>query len=94
VRTTEELLERKSGGSGLENRDYLPWESVALTTRHLYPQTLALTSPASGGHSVGIVRSPTKATEFSFFLFNASKCSNEEVMLHVIRKHKLTSEEG
>jgi hypothetical protein len=28
---------------------------------------LALTSPTSGGHSVGIVRLQTKATEFSFF---------------------------
>jgi hypothetical protein len=34
----------------------------------LYPQKLALTSPAGGGRSVGIVRSPTKATEFSFSL--------------------------
>ena len=31
----------------------------------LYPQKLALTSPAGGGRSVGIVRSRTKATEFS-----------------------------
>jgi hypothetical protein len=34
----------------------------------LYPQKLALTSPTSGGRSVGIVRSRTKATEFSFSL--------------------------
>jgi hypothetical protein len=27
VRTTEELLWRNSIGSGLENRDYRPWES-------------------------------------------------------------------
>ena len=31
----------------------------------LYPQKLALTSPTGGGLSVGIVRSRTKATEFS-----------------------------
>ena len=31
----------------------------------LYPQNLALTSPTGGGRSVGIVRSRTKATEFS-----------------------------
>ena len=31
----------------------------------LYPQKLALTSPSGGGRSVGIVRSRTKATEFS-----------------------------
>jgi len=30
----------------------------------LYPQKLALTSPTSGGRSVGMVRSRTKATEF------------------------------
>jgi hypothetical protein len=34
----------------------------------MYPQKLALTSPTSGGRSVGIVRSRTKATEFSFFM--------------------------
>jgi len=32
----------------------------------LYPQKLALTSPSGGGRSVGMVRSRTKATEFSF----------------------------
>jgi len=30
-----------------------------------HPQKLALTSPTGGGRSVGIVRSRTKATEFS-----------------------------
>ena len=34
----------------------------------LYPQKLALTSPTGGGHSVGMVRSRTKATEFSLVL--------------------------
>jgi hypothetical protein len=32
--TTEELLERKSSGSGLENGDYGRRGSAALTTRH------------------------------------------------------------
>jgi hypothetical protein len=32
----------------------------------LYPKKLAVTSPTSGGRSVDIVRSRTKATEFSF----------------------------
>jgi len=32
----------------------------------LYPQKLALTSPNGGGHSIGIVRSRTKATEFLY----------------------------
>jgi hypothetical protein len=34
-----------------------------LVVSPLYPQKLALTSPTSGGLSVGIVRSRTKATE-------------------------------
>jgi hypothetical protein len=34
VSTTEELLGRKSSGSGLENRDYGSRGSVALSTRH------------------------------------------------------------
>jgi hypothetical protein len=34
----------------------------------LYPQKLALTSPSSGGRSVGIVRSRAKATEL-FIVF-------------------------
>jgi hypothetical protein len=33
-------------------------------TTPLYSQMLALTSPTSGGRSVGIVRSKTEATEF------------------------------
>jgi hypothetical protein len=37
----------------------------------LYPQKLALTSPTSGGRSVGIVRSRTKATEFVLLILLA-----------------------
>jgi hypothetical protein len=46
-------------------------EYTAVGIRHadhvapLYPQKLALTSPTSGGRSVGIVRSRTQATEYS-----------------------------
>jgi hypothetical protein len=60
---TEELLEWKSSGSGLENRDERPWGSVGLTRDTLYPQKLALTSPTCGGGSVGIVRLLTKTTD-------------------------------
>jgi hypothetical protein len=57
---------------------YNPQGSVTLPT--LYPQKLALTSPTSGGRSIGIVRSRTHATDFSFFLvfyiwYNVSKDS-------------------
>jgi hypothetical protein len=44
----------------------------------LYPQTLAVTSPTSGGRSVGIFRTRTKATEFSFLvcsLFWGARCN-------------------
>ena len=55
----------KSSGSGPENR----WTAVGIRCADhvtpLYPQKLALTSPIGGGRSVGIVRSRTKATEFS-----------------------------
>jgi hypothetical protein len=61
--TTEELLERKNNGSGLENRDYGRRGFAVLIT-----QKLALTWPTSGGRSVGIVLSWTQATEFIFHI--------------------------
>jgi hypothetical protein len=66
VSTIEELLERKSSGSGLEI------EITALGIRFvdystpLYSHKLALTSPTSGGRSACIVRSRTQATEFLY----------------------------
>jgi hypothetical protein len=59
VSTSVKLLERNSSGLGLENRDYGRRGSAVLTT-----QKLTLTSPTSGGRSIGIVRSRTQATEF------------------------------
>jgi hypothetical protein len=64
VSTIEELLERKSNGSGLENRNTDAWIRRADYTKPHYSQKLALTSPTSEGRSVGIVRSRTQATEF------------------------------
>jgi hypothetical protein len=66
VITTEELLGRKSSDSGLENREYGSGDPPR--SPH---GILALTSPTSSSRSVGIVRSRTKATEFS------SVCSDE-----------------
>jgi hypothetical protein len=63
VSKIEELLEKNGSGSGLEKPKY--GCGVPLRGDSLYPQKLALTSPTSGGRSVGIVNSRTKATEFS-----------------------------
>jgi hypothetical protein len=65
VSTIEELLERKSSGSGLESREYSRRDSSRGPHSIFYPQKLALTSPTNVGRSVGIVRSRTKVTEFS-----------------------------
>jgi hypothetical protein len=62
VSTTDEVLERKNRGSGLESREY------GLRDGTLYPQMLAVTSPTSGGRSVGIVRSRIQTTEFFFLV--------------------------
>jgi hypothetical protein len=69
VSTTEELLERKSSGSGLRSREYGRMDPSRRPRGTLYPQKLALTSPTSGGSSVGIVRSLTQATEFMTQLY-------------------------
>jgi hypothetical protein len=66
VNKIEELLERKSSGSGLANREYGRKDPLCWPRNTLYPKTLALTSPTSSGRSVGIVRSGAEATEFHF----------------------------
>jgi hypothetical protein len=63
VSITEQLLERKSSGSGLEDRHYNRRDPSRWPRGTLYPQKSALTSPTSGGRSVDRVRSRTKATE-------------------------------
>jgi hypothetical protein len=64
VSTIEELLGKKNNGSGLERREYGSRNPSRWPRGTLYPQKLALTSPTSGGHSVGILRSRTHTTEF------------------------------
>jgi hypothetical protein len=49
--------------SGLENRDYGRRDRRIDHETLLYPQKLTLTSPTSGGSSIGIVLSRGKATE-------------------------------
>jgi hypothetical protein len=53
VSTTDELLGRKSSGSGLETREYGQRDPSRIPGGNLYPQKLALTSPTRGGRSVG-----------------------------------------
>jgi hypothetical protein len=69
VSTNEELLGRKSSGSGLENREYGRRDQLYWPRNTFYLQELALTSLTSGGHSVGIVSSGNKATEFVVFVY-------------------------
>jgi hypothetical protein len=52
VSTIEELLGRNSSGSGLENWEYGRGDPLRWPRNTLYPQKLALTSPARGGRSV------------------------------------------
>jgi hypothetical protein len=61
--TIEELLGINNSGSGLESREYGRRGPSGWPRGILYPQKSALTSPTSGGRSVGIVRSRTQATE-------------------------------
>jgi hypothetical protein len=64
VSTIEELLERKNSGSGLETEITAVGIRRADYATLLYPRKLAITSPTSGGRSIGIVRSRTQTTEF------------------------------
>jgi hypothetical protein len=64
VSITEELLQRKSSGSGLESLKYGRTDPSRWPRGSLYPQKLALSSRTRGGRSVGIVRSRTQAKEF------------------------------
>jgi hypothetical protein len=60
VSTIEELLEKKVAAS--------VYKTEITTTRHSsICQKFALTSPTSGGRSIGIVCSWTQATEFVCF---------------------------
>jgi hypothetical protein len=61
VSITEEILEWKSSGSGYR-KPRLTAEGIRCAD-HATPQKLTLTSPRSGGRSVGVVRLRTKATE-------------------------------
>jgi hypothetical protein len=67
VSTTEELLDRKSSDSCLENREYGRRDLSCWPRGTLYPLKLAITSPTSGGRSVGVVHYLTQTMEFYTF---------------------------
>jgi hypothetical protein len=69
VSTIKELLGRNNSGFGLENREYGREDPLRWPRGTLYRQKLALTRPKIGGHSIGIVRLRTKATEFVCFWY-------------------------
>jgi hypothetical protein len=69
VRIIEELLEWKSSGSGQENRINGPWDPLRWPRDTLYPRMLALTSPTSGGHLIGIVHLRTEGHGVQFFMY-------------------------
>jgi hypothetical protein len=82
---TEELLQRKSSGSSLENRDYGHRDSSRSPCGTTYPQKLAQTSLTNSDCSVGIVRSWTQATEFL-----SVSCSSH-ILINSIHYHKTNS---
>jgi hypothetical protein len=53
VSTTEEVLGIKSSGSVLESREYGRGDPLRCPRDTLYPPKFMLTSPTSGGRSVG-----------------------------------------
>jgi hypothetical protein len=76
-----------SGGqAGLEYREYGRRDPLCWPRNTLYPQKLALTSSTSGGRSVGIVRSRTKATEFEFFWMVGGSSDNFHISLSLQTK--------
>jgi hypothetical protein len=88
VRTTEELFEGKVAApvwkTGINDRG----NRVRWPRDTLYPQKLVLTSPTNGSRSVGIVRSRTKATEFSFSLVSWSNEWISNLVLNWVKRQQ------
>jgi hypothetical protein len=64
--TTEELLDRKVAAPVYKTENMAVGIRLADQVAPLYPQKLAITSPTSGGRSVGVVRSRTQTMEFFY----------------------------
>jgi hypothetical protein len=77
VSATEELFERKVAAPIQKTEITAVGDPLRWPHDTFYPQNLALTWPTSGGRSVGIVRSRTRATEFvSLFSIKMADISN------------------
>jgi hypothetical protein len=74
----------KKCGSGQENRINDRGDPLRWPRDTFYPQKLALTSPTSGGLSVGIVRLRTKGHGVYFFFLVYGL--NDEVSIHGKRR--------
>jgi hypothetical protein len=75
---------QKSSGSCLENRECGRRDPSRWPRGTLYPQKLAISSPTSGGRSVGIVRSRTQTMEFSFSFFRRNSMNILKVIQLVL----------
>jgi hypothetical protein len=84
---------KKSSGSSLENREYGRRDPSRWARGTLYPQKLAITSPTSGGRSVGIVRSRAQTMEFVCCLIAQYRqcCIASEAWLWISALHILCS---
>jgi hypothetical protein len=81
-------LEQIVSGSGLENREYCRWDSLRWTSDTLYYQKFALNSPTIGGHSVGIVRLRTKATEFVLSILRMHNAKKFKIISKPIKHNR------
>jgi hypothetical protein len=72
---------------GLESRENCRRDPSRSPRGTLFPQNLALTSPISGGCSVGIVRSRTQATEVFFFSTQIGEnCITRSFVICILRQ--------
>jgi hypothetical protein len=76
VNNIEELLGRNSSDSGLESLEYGHRDPLVDKATPSIRKMLVLTSPTSGGPSVGVVLSRTQATVF-FILIERPPSSRE-----------------